>query len=248
MSKPTFLRTISNEAAYAQLKALLATFPTFERLDDDARKWLGRLMALVEEVCDVIDVVGLRTAMSNLTGAHKLYYVGEIKSVLFRAIAVVELGTPAQAQGAFLPAGNHFDALAAVSRILAEARRTVLLVDPYMDARTPTDFAVLAPDGVLIRLLTEVGKCKPSLAPAVQRWQTQYGSARPLEARLAPAKSLHDRSVQVDATAAWITTQSFNALAERSPASLSRLDGEAGQMKIEAYEQLWSEATPLPSN
>jgi hypothetical protein len=246
MSRISILRTIDDEALFKQLHALVNKMPHFKVLDDDSRRWLGRLSALVQETGSISDQVALS---SNATRLEKPLLregsVAEIKNILFRALAFAELGAPSAVQGAFIAAGNQFDAFSAVSKILGEAKRTVLFVDPYMDATALTDFAVLAPEGILVRLLADEAAIKASLEPAIPRWLKQQGGARPLEVRVAAARSLHDRSIQIDQTAAWIATQSFKDLAARSPASLSLLDGEAGKMKIEAYETIWESSKPV---
>jgi hypothetical protein len=71
---------------------------------------------------------------------------------------------------------------------------------------------------------------------------SQYGSAHPLEVRLAPARSLHDRQVVVDEQDVWILTQSLNSFAARAPASIVRVDPETAALKIAAYNGLWQGA------
>jgi hypothetical protein len=139
---------------------------------------------------------------------------------------------------------NTFDAFAAISKILAPAASDVLIVDPYMDESILTDFAGTAPELVKLRLLTDAKTVKPGFEPAVLRWREQYGTTRPLEARLAPAKALHDRAIFVDGTQAWIITQSFKDLAKRSHAEIVRAD-ETAALKVAAYEAIWSAATVI---
>lgn len=239
MTRSTLLRTIDDEALFGQLKALVATIPSFVDINDDDRRWLGRLSALVEETRNISDTITLTYEVSKLNkplvrdGA-----VAEIKNILFRALAHAELGAPSGVQGAFIAAGNPYDAYSAVAKILAECKAGALIVDPYMD-QAVFDFSLLAPEGCRVRLLADAGTHKDSLKPALARWIEQHGAARPIELRLAPKRALHDRSILVDGESAWVSTQSFNALAKRSPASLSRLDGDAGQLKIAAYEAIW---------
>jgi hypothetical protein len=162
-----------------------------------------------------------------------------------RALAKAELKAPAAAQGSFIPAGNAFDALSAIGKILGRATRDVLIVDPYMDEKALTDFALLAPERVQIRLLSDLNSVKPTLHPAAARWVAQYGTSRPLEARLAPARTLHDRLIAIDGAVVWVLTQSLNAFATRSPASIVRVDDETAELKIPAYQAMWGSATPL---
>jgi hypothetical protein len=115
------------------------------------------------------------------------------------------------------------------------------LVDPYLDESVLTDFAGSMQESVPLRLLTDQVTVKPSLAPAVLRWQAQYAN-RPLEARLAAPKALHDRSIFIDGTQAWSVTQSLKDLAKRSPGEIVRADDTA-TLKIAAYEAIWTNAS-----
>jgi hypothetical protein len=73
----------------------------------------------------------------------------------------------------------------------------------------------------------------------------QYGTPRPLEERLTPARSLHDRLLVVDGTSVWTFGQSLNAIAVRAPTSLVRVDSETAALKVAAYSDMWAAATPL---
>ncbi|WP_137865114.1 MULTISPECIES: hypothetical protein [unclassified Sphingomonas] len=68
---------------------------------------------------------------------------------------------------------------------------------------------------------------------------SQHGSKRPLQLRLAPARTLHDRLLIADKSKAWILTQSLKDLAARSPATLQQVDAELSAMKWDAYSQIW---------
>ncbi|ARU25109.1 phosphoribosyltransferase (plasmid) [Ralstonia solanacearum] len=86
---------------------------------------------------------------------------------------------------------------------------------------------------------------KPGLKPAAESWAKQYNSVRPIEVRLAPAKSLHDRLITVDDAQAWTLTQSLKDFAARSPASIVRVDTETASLKIHAYAAIWQSAAAL---
>jgi hypothetical protein len=118
------------------------------------------------------------------------------------------------------------------------------MIDPYADAKV-TDYAILAPENVSVRLLADQADHKKSLKPAVERWVQQFGSARPLTVRLAPAKTLHDRAILVDNDTAWALGQSFNKLAERAHTTLIRMESESGALKVAAYAAIWRTALPL---
>jgi integrase len=159
-----------------------------------------------------------------------------------RAKALERLGerlTPIAGDGAFIGAGDVLDAYTAIGKVLATAKADVLIVDPYMDEKAVTDFAPLIASGITIRLLSDAQSSKPTLGPAAKRWAIQYGSAHPLESRLAAARSLHDRLIVIDGQEAWVLTQSLKDFAVRAPASIIRVDRQIAEMKIGAYETLW---------
>jgi hypothetical protein len=206
-------------------------------------EWLGRVGALIHASGEVIDIAEFNTYASSLnTPVMHFSSAQNLRVVIYRALAKAELNAPAAVQGMFLPAGSAFDAMAAVAKVLGEAGPDVLIVDPYLDEKVLTDFAVVAPEAVPLRLLADAEAVKPSLSPAATRWITQYGSKRPLTVKLAPARTLHDRLIDVDRTTVWVLTQSFNALATRAPASIVRVDDQTAKLKIGAYEAIWANA------
>jgi hypothetical protein len=147
------------------------------------------------------------------------------------------------AHGAFIPAGNAFDGFAAVCKVLSVGKVRLLIVDPYLDEKVLTDFVPQAAEGVAICLLTDQQSVKPSLQPAVARWSAQYGTKRPVAAKLAAPRALHDCLIVVDGTEAWDLTQSLNAFAARSPATIVRSGPEQAALKIPYYEGLWASAS-----
>jgi hypothetical protein len=160
-------------------------------------------------------------------------------------LATVEVELPTSFSGAFIPAGNVFDAMVAVDRVFKSAKTELLIVDPYLDEKILTEFALLAPTGVRLRLLCDAAGYKPSLEPASKKWTQQNGATRPLEVKAAPARTLHDRLVAVDRTSVWMIGQSFNALATRAPTSFGKSDPETAALKISAYEDVWNKASFL---
>jgi hypothetical protein len=186
------------------------------------------------------------TYVSSLNKATMQFNAAQdVGIVVRRALAKAELKAPAVAQGAFIAAGNAFDAMTAIGKILGQATRDVLIVDPYMDEKVLTDFALLAPQKVGIRLLSDQQTVKPTLRPAAVRWTAQHGTSRTLAVKLAAARLLHDRLIAINDTDAWVLTQSLNAFATRSPASIVRVDHETAGLKITAHQAIWGQATPL---
>ena len=181
-------------------------------------QWFGRAWARVSATGDDDGAKQLKAILEILqSGFRQPNDQGTLAAILYRALGVAELNAPASAKGSFIPAGNSFDAMIGVGKVLGSATKAALIVDPYMDVKTLDDFVVLAPDGVPIQLLADPAFCKPSLKPAVERWIAQYGSSRPVEARLTASRALHDRLIVVDGAAVWVLTQSLKDLGARSP-------------------------------
>lgn len=214
-------------------------------LPSESQRWLGRAVMLVEQTNDIADHVQLRDSINRLSSAGRRVHAQNIMLTLYRALARAEINAPNSDQGAFISTGSAFDAMVAIGKVLQSSNTDILFVDPYMDERILSDFALLAPERVKIRLLADINDRKASLGPAVHRWIKQYAEIRPLEVRLAPHRALHDRIIFVDQSDAWVLTQSFNSFAERSPASISRSNSEIAEVKIAAYRAMWEGASPI---
>lgn len=250
VTKVVTAKLIDPESLYAQLRHVIKEWPDLRAhpLPREALEWLGRVTALVEAGGDLGDLVVLKVQVPTIVSGFWSgtdVAIGEITAVVYRALARAERDAPVAARNAFIPAQNSFDALAAVGKVAQSASKSLFIVDPYMDANALTDFAVLAPETIVVRLLADQAFRKDPLIPMVGAWKKQYGLKRPLEARLAPGRSLHDRLLIPDLKEAWFLSQSLNAFAQRSPASIERSDPEVGALKIAYYESVWANSTPI---
>jgi hypothetical protein len=244
------LSKMKPEVLYGQLRVIASTFPDtkFDAPPSEERhRWMGRAHALIAEALGLSGAMEFQLAQKMLgnTTRHETG-VREIVDLVYRALGVLELELPAGSQGSFIPAGNTFDAMAAVGKILASAKREVLIVDPYLDEKILTEFAQFANVGVLVRLLGDVATIKGTLGPAAKNWVKQFGNERPLSAKVAAPRSLHDRLILVDQSEVWTVGQSFNALAGRAPTSFNKVDAETAGLKIAAYETIWAASVDLP--
>lgn len=245
--------TLSPQAIYHQLGNLLADVPDLQGFDEDwalpreTIQWLSQATALVKAATGISEYsVRIEMAVRNLVATLRPEESSrEILLVMNQVLATLELELPAGSQGAFVTAGASLDAYAAVAKIIGAATSTVLIVDPYMDATAVLEVAGLASTSVQVRLLSDSGTVKPTLKPAADKWVQQYGQTRPLEARLAPAKSLHDRLIINDGCDAWILTQSLKDFAKRSPATIQKADAGLAILKVQAFSAIWSAAAPL---
>ena len=236
---------MSAEALYMQLGRLIEEMPDLKAMGPvsaETLRWLGRANALIFEAEG--HMAEIQYQQHRNTWEHPTYrHAGaeRIAGILYRALATVEVELPASFSGAFIPAGSVFDAMAAVGRI--SAKTELLIVDPYLDEKILTEFASLAPTGIRLRLLCDAAGYKASLVPASKKWIQQNGATRPLEVKVAPARTLHDRLVVADRTSAWTVGQSFNALAARAPTSFGKSDSDTAALKVSAYEDVWNNAS-----
>jgi len=236
------------EAAYLQLGALLAAQPDLSGrspISDETLQWLGEVSAAASGVGTILDTAELQSACSLFLNTQQQSHALKIKFVLYRLLALAQQKAPATAQGAFVPTGAGFDAFAAFNRIFREAKRTILIVDPYMDETVLTSFAVLIEPTVSLALLTDENGMKPGLGPAARAWINQYGSSRKLSVRKAASRTLHDRLLLADSDKAWILTQSLKDFAARSPATIQRVDKQLASMKFAAYTEIWNASVSI---
>lgn len=237
--------------ALNRLRGLIQSEPNYRLIGDDSEvppdtlKWIGQLHAVLDGMKIGVDAISLKFAADRLVKSQGRDGGGEIRTILYRAVAHAERDAPASEQGAFVAAGNEMDAYAAISRVLASAAGRLLVVDPYMDGKALTDFLPGAHEGVELRVLTDEATMKPTLEPAAERWQSQYGASRPLQLRSAGSKSLHDRLIVVDEGEVWSLTQSFKDFAKRSHGAILKVDAETAALKIAAYLDAWDRAKPL---
>jgi len=238
---------MSAEALYTQIGQLIETMPDLKKpgpISPETHRWLGRAYALVGEAEGVTAQIEFQTNRNNFH-QYRQHSAEEMTGLLYRALATVEVEVPASLAGTFIPAGNTFDAMATAAKIFGLAKAELLIVDPYLDEKILTEFALLAPAGVALKLLCDAAGYKEILTPALKKWVQQYGLARPVEIKVASARTLHDRLVAVDRASVWTVGQSFNALAVRAPTSFVKCDPETTTLKVRAYEDIWSTANAL---
>lgn len=240
------LTTERARTLHARLGALLADAPSLNSggpTDPNVLQWLGRAQIIVEESERSLDVAEFRTARQFLGTA--MHDASRVFAPIYSVMAALENAFTPDATPTFLPASSPFDAFVAVSSVLQRAERDLLIVDRYLDATILTRYINGLQSNVSIRLMTALPRNRhtESLLEAAQRWNAQYQD-QPVQIRVAPQHSIHDRLILVDGREAWSSTQSFKDIADRAPAELVNALGIAGE-KIEAYEGLWSAADQI---
>lgn len=118
------------EALYQQLGLLIAETPAGlpgpGPITPEMHRWLGRAAALIEADGNMVDGVSFNVAASGLNGVLREHNAHDVVVILHRCFARAELSAPAATQGAFIPVGEAFSALQAMSKVLGEAKSDVL--------------------------------------------------------------------------------------------------------------------------
>lgn len=236
---------MSAEGLYAQLRELADTEPDLSQSSPEVARWLGRLHQAVFESGGGPDIGMLKVASDGMGGALDGFNARSIRNILYRALAKVERQLPAAAQGGFVAAGDVYDALTLISSALENATERALIVDPYAGPEVLASYALMIPERMQVDLLGAEGRIKDSLKPAAEAWIQQYGEKRPFRIRCVDKSLLHDRLLIIDDKEAWDVSQSLNALAKRSPATIAKSRPDQAAMKVEAYAPLFDGATPL---
>lgn len=236
---------------YTRISQLLRDVPESDgaqELSAEERQWIARGLALVEDDGNMHDQLDYRRGADNArTWPNRDNGFARMALALENCMARAELRLPLDQRGAFIQAGNAFDAFQAVGRVFGEARRDLLIVDPYLDHTFLRDFAQLVPEGVLTRALRDsarTGLTDP-LRESVRRWGEQFAGLRPLAIRSAAPRTLHDRLIVVDQSQVYLVSQSLKDLAARAHASLQRADQSLADAKREAYEEIWANSQDL---
>ncbi|WP_278055806.1 phosphatidylserine/phosphatidylglycerophosphate/cardiolipin synthase family protein [Mesorhizobium sp. WSM4982] len=225
---------------YAALARLIEEQPDAADIHSVLR-WMGRAQALVQGVSDR-NANGIAHAGTFMQSNGTIKTIQSVNMHLYATLAIAEMEAPQPSQGSFVVAGKPFDAMMAVGKVLTTAKAKVRIVDPYMDEKALTEFALLANEGVNIQLLGSP-MYKAALIPAAQKFVQQYGSKRPLEVRLAGKHDLHDRLIFIDGASVYTLSQSLRNFAERSPALISRVeDLDIIPLKVAAYDAFWNGA------
>lgn len=116
---------LTPEAIYLRLGQLLAEAPDLKSdATSETHLWVARVLVLIEagELVNRSDLIQFRAASQNLIGALRGSRMSMIMAIAHQALAKAELHAPAALQGAFITAGNTFDAFAAVGKVLSMVR------------------------------------------------------------------------------------------------------------------------------
>jgi hypothetical protein len=244
---------MKKEELYSHFKALALSHPDLNRYLQnrvECDQWLARAFALVQLEGDVVRIVEFQRIIRHFNGVSQSPYkstdeIQTVASILMQCTAKLDLLVAPDIQGSFVHVGQSLDAYKALNQIFALAKKSLLIVDPYMDGTIITEYMIGVSESVEISLLADNASFKSDLIVAGKKWRTQYTGNRSLEIRLAADRTLHDRIIIADGIVVWMVTQSFKDFAKRSPASVLRVDADTAALKVQAYEPIWKQAVSV---
>lgn len=224
-----------------ELRALVKNMPDFKAYtpsSHDHWEWLGKAHALVAQ-WDRNEAFSVRSSTAYVPiDLMREANVAQILGILFRAIADLELQIPEQLDQAFGP-GAVYDFLKALRDLMASARKSIFVVDPFLDEQIFDAYITSVSPQVIVRLLAH--KYATALKPALAMFVVQTKMS--VEIRISSA--IHDRVVFLDDRTCWVLGQSIKDAAKLKPTYIAPLSIDVVQKKIIDYEQIWSTAIIL---
>jgi hypothetical protein len=153
-------------------------------------------------------------------------------------VADLELKVPQSPEQVFGP-GAVYDFFKTLGEVVSSAKKSLLIVDPYMDDQIFYAYLSKVNPAVSVRLL--VGKHSPSLKIATAKFSAQHHMK--LEVR--STKAIHDRLLFVDGEVCWVLGQSIKDAASSKPTYLAPLSPDVASAKLAQYEQVWQQANAI---
>lgn len=237
---------VTDEQLLAEVEDILRTMPPQASLlnsDPSSFQWLGRAVAVVAAwnpmrgpaaegyahmVQDGMGMAHDKGFNSLMVLLHQVQSDLRMKTVGPVSIAV--------GSGAVF---HYFDSL---RKLIEEASKDILFVDPYLDSDFVSRYLSHARRGVEIRLLTGIHKkWLDTLVPAAALFAKQRGA----QVAIKTSDQLHDRYLIVDFARAYQSGASFKDGAKTASTVISQVT-DAFEAVRKTYEDLWAKATVMP--
>src|SRR5262249_36906288 len=129
-----------------------------------------------------------------------------------------------------------YDFFKALSKVIASAAKTLLIVDPYTDDKIFDTYLGSAKSGVSAQLL--IMKKPTSVKAAADAFKRQHG----VNIEVRKSSKIHDRLIFVDGLECWVLGQSIKDAADEKPTYLAPLSTDVSKLKLAHYEDIWNNA------
>ena len=228
---------MTNDQLLSEVENLIRTMPPRGSLsfhEEVNLEWLGRAAAVLEHAGPNA-TLDFKIAVTKLHGVVNPQ-VGESEIVML--LRRIHYGLRLETRGPAATVhntGQMFDYFDELRKIIEQANKDLLFVDPYLEAEFVARYLGLVKPGVTVRLL---GREKlASLVPAAKAHQQQYGTS----IQVRSAEGFHDRFVFVDQAACYQSGASFKDGAVKAPVTITSFV-DAFKPLSETYEALWAGA------
>ena len=224
-----------------KLKQTLVQMPdlaSFNKSNPAHTQWIGRTLALIRQV-NPNDAFKFELA-AGMVGIdiHKERNYTEMRFVLEMVIATLELQNPEETQKVYGP-GAQYDFYRDLKRIIEGARKSVFIVDPYINTELFDLYVEKIKNGTNVRLLTS--KFDSATEAVIKKYEAK--SSICFQAKRSP--DIHDRVIIIDGTACWVLGQSIKDAAKKKPTYIAPLPSDVVTLKEAHYEKIWNAATTV---
>lgn len=139
----------------------------------------------------------------------------------------------------FFPAGSEFTALQSVTSVLSQAKKSIVLVDGYIDSNT---LGILSSAGkdITFQILTKKISSKLSLPPAIAAFKKEHGS---IEVRL--NEEFHDRFLVIDDQKVFQLGGSLKDLGGKAATIIEIQTSQVVTILIQSVQQAWSKSSTV---
>lgn len=226
----------------AEVEELIRSAPNSACLATERSEWLGQASAALHQsmsgnsdVASFITATGIRGPFGRIqqeAGYRKiLVSLNKVRRLLQWATK-----TPT---GVVIESGMQFDYFDSIRKIIEQAKREILFVDPYMGAEFVSKYLKPINSQVRIRLLTrsEID----SLRAAIDALSSQSG----IGVEIRSSNRIHDRFIFVDRKRCHMSSASFKDGAKRAPAIVAEFT-DAFDALLECYEGIWNSSKKVP--
>ncbi len=224
-----------------KFRALLATAPPLEgrgTYGQEQFAWLGKASAVIS-AWNRSEAISFGVAATSLAGnLNREMNVGTIFTTIHKAIAMLEDALPQPVGQAFGP-GAAYDFFRALRALVAATDKSLLVVDPYMDAETFDGYLSALSPGRNVRLL--LSKFTDDVRVAAVKFSAQQGGS----VEIRKSNDIHDRVVFVDGSQCWVLGASIKDAALKKPTYLAPLSADIAAEKVNIYESVWNAARSI---
>lgn len=180
---------------------------------------------------------GSHSAMGNSTGQQQNNFQERIKkqeALLRGLISTLRLQLPEEEiKGVYEPS-QEYDFYRDLSSLIQTAKRSVFIVDAYLDEQVFNLYVSKVSDGVTVHILSN------KIGVNVEIVARMYAKNRSLALR--SSSDIHDRTVFLDERG-WVIGQSIKDAAKKKPTYLIELDEPLLTASKDAYYRIWAAAT-----